>query len=166
MKTIITFLALTVMAAASTWRVSWSPNIPGAGVNYRLCKVESSGSMTKVGETNGYSMEVEGVAGDAYSVVAFNDLGEATPSVPVTIPTFATVDIEESFDLKTWKKVASAYVDTADGLDFILDPPVAASDGRENVVLRQKNKQTSTEIARVTRKKNVRAFYRLKITYG
>ena len=78
-------LSLAQNVAAAQWRISWALAQAQVGVNYRVCRVVGS-SMTTLGTTAGASLVINANSGDQISVVAFNELGEATPSVPITLP--------------------------------------------------------------------------------
>ena len=96
------------IASAGQWRISWAMAQAQAGVNYRVCRVVGS-SMTTLGTTSGASLVITANSGDQISVVAFNELGEATPSVPITLPApsgrIYAVTIQASTDATTWQNV-------------------------------------------------------------
>ena len=103
----ILFLSACAALAASV-RVSWAMAQPQVGVNYRVCRVVGS-SMTTLGTTSGASLVINANSGDQISVVAFNELGEASPSVPITLAApsgrIYAVTIQASTDTKTWQNV-------------------------------------------------------------
>ena len=101
-------LSLAQNVAAAQWRISWAMAPAQVGVNYRVCRVVGS-SLTPLGTTAGASLVINANSGDQISVVAFNELGEAPPSVPITLPSpsgrIYAVTIQASTDTKTWQNV-------------------------------------------------------------
>jgi len=101
MKPILAILVLTCAAHADRWRVSWEAQ-PGA--QFRVCRVVGE-SYQPLGETSTTHLVIEANLGDQISIIAFNELGTALPSVPITLtePTPVTLPIQVSTDLKVWK---------------------------------------------------------------
>ena len=84
-RLLATLLLSSGLASAERWIVSRDKQIPGEGINYRVCRVVVP-SMTTLGTTSGASLVITANSSDQISVVAFNELGEAQPSVPITLP--------------------------------------------------------------------------------
>jgi hypothetical protein len=101
MKPILTLLALTCTASADRWRVSWEAQ--GVGVNFRVCRVEGE-TYQPLGDTNTTQLVIDAKLGDQISIIAYNDLGTALPSVPITLAApsgrIYAVTIQASTDTK------------------------------------------------------------------
>lgn len=99
-------LSLAQNVAAAQWRISWAAQ--AGEMNYRVCQVVGS-SLTPLGTTAGASLVITANSGDQISVVAFNELGEAPSSAPITLPSpsgrIYAVTIRASTDTKTWQNV-------------------------------------------------------------
>lgn len=107
-RILATIILSSGLASAERWIVSRDKQIPGGGINYRVCRVVVP-SMTTLGTTSGASLVITANSGDQISVVAFNELGEALPSVPITLAApsgrIYAVTIQASTDTKTWQNV-------------------------------------------------------------
>lgn len=110
MKPILAILTLTFTAPAAPVRVNWTAQNPGAGVSYRVVKLEGT-SITQLGETSATSLVVDAKPGDKLAVVATSPyFPDAQPSAPVEVPPAPSgriyaVTIQASADMETWKDV-------------------------------------------------------------
>lgn len=94
-------LLLIQSVFADSWNISWLPSF-GDGMHYRVLV---NGDKV-AGETAFTSLVIQANERDSVTVVAFNELGEADPSVPIILLRNAPkmhVVLEESDDLKTWE---------------------------------------------------------------
>lgn len=166
MKTLLILLATSAVALAGSWKVKWNPNIPSTGVKYRVCKVGSDNTLIPIGTTADTNMTVSASPGDVLTLVAFNQFGDSPPADYITVPTKMIVEVQETFDLVKKDTIATLVQDLEDGkiFDVILEVPKDGS--RITVEIRQKNGGDVVTVARLYRKKKVKAFYMLKYYYG
>lgn len=165
-------IVILTTVSAQTWKLRWSPSYiagtttPGAGVFYKLCEVRSDGGLSALLTTKDTQATVTAPPNKSFSVVAFNELGEAAPSPTWRTPVEYTLYLQESSNLSSFTSVASVIAVSAyEGQDFELS--VETVNGKAIVHIWQKNETDGSiqELAAVIRKKSSRMFYRLEKTY-
>lgn len=84
MMRVLTFLAVALVqnVDAAQWRISWAAQ--AGEMSYRICRVDGT-KLTPIGTTTSASLVITANPGEQISVVAFNELGEAPPSSPITL---------------------------------------------------------------------------------
>ena len=102
---LILFLCSTCFGGQ--WLITWDTSNQGKGVNYQVIRWDGDAHII-LGDTGQGMLVVEANAGDKISVIAFNELGEAEPSIPILIPRPPSsqrfkVTLQVSNDLKEWK---------------------------------------------------------------
>lgn len=87
---------------AASWKITWGPSFR-KGINYRVVKWVDNKPVF-VGETTQTELVADLNTGDQVSIIAFNELGEAAPSVPITLKTKKhKIILLKSNDLKSWE---------------------------------------------------------------